>query len=1065
MRARQIPILSRARDLIGVNAGTAGRAGQVLRLEQPGAEASFAGPLRLVITYTTSAHLRAIRTNVSARNVDIEVWRREVFVPSGHQYRVSYTDLVGPEPAGCLVITAHDVDDTPTLTSDLPCDFAVTELDEDTWIFPPSCEPCDSTIVRTPPSCGPVVPIPVAKGGCVRPRFFSGMFITREDMETQLRYFRIKQRLQNRAMGEGVVWGLPISLDASRIHIGAGYAVDCCGNNLTVTCDYSVRTDALLSDPDLCGRLSDLRCASIVLEYAECAEHPRPVHGESCGQATPACEMSRIRETVRLRLRPPCDDHEDALAAAFSEILEIIRPTDRTTPDTSTGDWQRVDPSQPLNIAWSLAATGPSLGDAGPVTVNLDARHDQQQTAFIPVEDNGQTVDFAYQTDTGARFSAINIVDQDGNSVATGTQTPRITFDYLVPAAGEASPRRYLTTWETDDPAQRSARDPDAPTPLIAEVRDPTAQFRARAATAQSATQLELLLVAAQPTSPLEVGQYLRIQSGVGTTPPSWWRITAVTPEGASTRVTVQAHGTPPSPPPTQELTIIRPMHVRLTFGPAIVEVPGATAAAPPCCGGFCCDHTRSLDPNDRLLVLILILYYARILQELEAIRTRTRTQATLSTNTRRTINTNTESAALRAAAASLSRTLLPARLQSSVDTLRRFDEAAHALLNLWCHRAIYPGPSCDCGCGCSESHESRGVVIGCAYFRAGQICRVSPYDGRRWVLHPPLLQHWASAFGFPALDQAAMGLFSRLCCISALPSIADSVELPERDDTSVRLTRVSAFTSRATVSGGPEATNAFSALPHAELFAQPMAAMRQPTNSLTTNVSTTSSSCASSFMAAMLRLLVTIETVSPAALVENVSRFLCHPLCNLRARTEFTPQDGIRLDVARNTIRAANREPEAGVQPVLRDASAELSALIVARAPVTALPESESIRDDLNRAGVTTVADLLTRSPRDLSRATTAERTRDVNASRTAAEAFPAEIAGRVARVFANRDRDGTLQPEDLASEESRERLERDLTRALTVGTGENRRMLVDEATLTRALDDWSASIRPPTT
>src|SRR5262249_734114 len=157
-----------------------------------------------------------------------------------------------------------------------------------------------------PAACGPSLAVVPASGGCIRPRFFNGMFITREDLETQLRYFRIKNKLERKAIGQGVFWGLGLCRDGGSIVRKPGYAVDCCGKDLIVTSNYKVDSQTLLSDPAICNLLGrDQRCFSLLLEYVECPEQPRPVHGDPCVGSASACEMSRVRETVRLRLVPP----------------------------------------------------------------------------------------------------------------------------------------------------------------------------------------------------------------------------------------------------------------------------------------------------------------------------------------------------------------------------------------------------------------------------------------------------------------------------------------------------------------------------------------------------------------------------------------------------------------------------------------------------------------------------------------------------------------------------------------------------------------------------------------
>ena len=86
-------------------------------------------------------------------------------------------------------------------------------------------------------------------GGPVRTRFFDGMFLTQADLENEQRYWRLKRRLTNRALGEGVVWGLRVDadLERQRLSLSPGYALDCCGNDLIVEGKGHVGGDGLVA--------------------------------------------------------------------------------------------------------------------------------------------------------------------------------------------------------------------------------------------------------------------------------------------------------------------------------------------------------------------------------------------------------------------------------------------------------------------------------------------------------------------------------------------------------------------------------------------------------------------------------------------------------------------------------------------------------------------------------------------------------------------------------------------------------------------------------------------------
>ena len=160
-------------------------------------------------------------------------------------------------------------------------------------------------------------------GGPVRTRFFDGMFLTQADLETEQRYWRLKRRLTNRALGDGVVWGLRLDWKCSKrsFALTPGYALDCCGNDLVVECpielseaqlwqraDPSLRPGNVVQpvpetgEPQPAADDDNLRHACVVLQYVECAEEARPVHRDACAGPTGYCEPSRVRESVRLLL-------------------------------------------------------------------------------------------------------------------------------------------------------------------------------------------------------------------------------------------------------------------------------------------------------------------------------------------------------------------------------------------------------------------------------------------------------------------------------------------------------------------------------------------------------------------------------------------------------------------------------------------------------------------------------------------------------------------------------------------------------------------------------------------
>ena len=234
---------------------------------------------------------------------------------------------------------------------DLPCDYAVTSLTDTSRFFPAACEPCPpDAYISAPPLPGPAgLLVAPARGGCERPRYFNGMLFTREDMEAEQRFFRLKMQLHNRAAGAGVVWGFCVALEGNDVVVFPGYGVDCCGNDVTVTSQYRVNGASLIRDPAARAVLAKPTFGGyrlhLLLEYVECAEDPRPVHGDPCAPAASACEMSRIRETARLRLVPPRDFDPRGPIQAFLDAFK-----DANTPSPGPSPQPLPDPEIPFSF-------------------------------------------------------------------------------------------------------------------------------------------------------------------------------------------------------------------------------------------------------------------------------------------------------------------------------------------------------------------------------------------------------------------------------------------------------------------------------------------------------------------------------------------------------------------------------------------------------------------------------------------------------------------------------------------------------------------------------------------
>ncbi len=175
--------------------------------------------------------------------------------------------------------------------------------------------------VQHAPDFRPCVP-GAFRGGLSRTLFFDGMVLSEEDMMREQSYWRMKRRLTNRALGNGIVWGLTLDWDAQqrRFTLCPGYGLSCCGDDLVVECAETITERQLidpcseefrrlLADPlDPCGeaRRPDKPIeACLMLEYVECPEDPRRIYEDPCAEG-PArgCRYGAVRETTRLRLVP-----------------------------------------------------------------------------------------------------------------------------------------------------------------------------------------------------------------------------------------------------------------------------------------------------------------------------------------------------------------------------------------------------------------------------------------------------------------------------------------------------------------------------------------------------------------------------------------------------------------------------------------------------------------------------------------------------------------------------------------------------------------------------------------
>jgi hypothetical protein len=599
---------------------------------------------------------------------------------------------------------------------DLPCDFAVGEIANTGQFFPSACEPCAPGASVGLPPVGPSLAVPAADGGCVRARFFNGMFITREDFETEQRYQRIKSRLHNRASGAGVVWGLAVGKQANQVHVLPGYAVDCCGNDLTVTAPYKVDVSRLVMDPLAARAAAGGRPVRmhLLLEYVECPAEPRPVHGDPCAPDVTRCEMSRIRETVRLRLVPPRDVNAVKESAPLAHFLDEVRALNVRFPLTVPPTWKPlVRTIAPFLVRLSFqvqtGAQPPAVdwrpgGKLGLIPVINGVTSIQVQVMMDPLW--SFVAGRAIATQTPQSGTTTTLLDQ---SLAPdpSVSLPSVTFQNF---NGNTSLTFRLKDWRAETffaPEDASELAGDATLNMTVTFMGPDAELLPPDAA-------ETPITAVAPDLDRAPCEGDRCQVTFSIRPPP--EMSPGERNDASWRTTsVYAPNTEP----------------RLPWMHPDPE-----------------NDSGSGDPKS----LVLAALGGWLSQMLVRERAGTTTEV-------HTFRRELASQLYRVAWLALFGVAKGDGGSAIGDTLQR-------LLAAWCDSFLWKGPTCD--------GEPHGVVIGCTVLMNNTIGPIDPFGGRRHVLHYPILSYWGEQFGLAPIDVTAARMFSLICCVSDLPAIPE---------------------------------------------------------------------------------------------------------------------------------------------------------------------------------------------------------------------------------------------------------------------------------------------------
>lgn len=179
--------------------------------------------------------------------------------------------------------------------------------------------------------CGGAPAFPAA---FVRPRFYAGQLLTEDDLGLLTDYVAGKDRLHNRMVsGPGVVCGLEVTCDAcagGTVAVHPGHALDCCGNDIVLSCKEKVDVQALVrelrvSSPGVaCGDPCDdeQRHYGLFVRYEETMADPVAPFTTEEPCLAPGCVPSRVEEGFRFVVK--CDTADDHRYNPATKLLAQI---------------------------------------------------------------------------------------------------------------------------------------------------------------------------------------------------------------------------------------------------------------------------------------------------------------------------------------------------------------------------------------------------------------------------------------------------------------------------------------------------------------------------------------------------------------------------------------------------------------------------------------------------------------------------------------------------------------------------------------------------------------------
>lgn len=220
---------------------------------------------------------------------------------------------------------------------------------------------CKSTATTTGTDVATVC-APCDEAAFVRPQFFAGQLLTEDDLTALETYVVGKNRLHNaKLFGAGVVCGLEVSCgpcDGTTVRVAPGYALDCCGNDLVLTCDREIDIKPLIialreqkhgkgdcgnpCEGDETTSKEDTSKLPVLeyclwLRYTETASDPIANYPNADDCAV-SCQPTRLREGVSFELRCPQDPVRDDIVTHLEACLGRLSSPDRVTADGRSFD-------------------------------------------------------------------------------------------------------------------------------------------------------------------------------------------------------------------------------------------------------------------------------------------------------------------------------------------------------------------------------------------------------------------------------------------------------------------------------------------------------------------------------------------------------------------------------------------------------------------------------------------------------------------------------------------------------------------------------------------------------